>query len=75
MVIGSNAGVIGSKWGEWKLLRPVDEKTHSFMDIVFDSKAAIESDADALTGLLRLGDFNVFCKFLLTMERKIEGQR
>lgn len=75
MVLGPNAGVVGSKWGEWKLLRPVDEKTHSFMDIVFDSNAAIESDSDALTGVLGLGDFNVFCKFLLTMERKIEGQK
>lgn len=73
-VIGRNAGVIGGKWGIWKLLRPVDEKTHSFMDIVFDSNAAVETDEDALTGLMRLGDFNVFCRFLLTMERKLKGQ-
>jgi hypothetical protein len=71
-VLGPNAGVIGSTWGEWKFVKPVDEKTCSFMDVVFDSNAAPEVADEALRGRLKLGDFNWFCKFLLTMERRTE---
>ena len=74
-VLGLNAGVIHSTWGKWKLLRPIDERTKSFMDIVFDSNADPESTNDALNGLLRLGDFNWFCEFLLTMERRVGDKK
>lgn len=39
-LIGPNAGVIGGNWGTWRLLHPVDNQTHSFMDLAFDSNAA-----------------------------------
>jgi hypothetical protein len=39
-LIGPNAGVIGGNWGTWRLLQPVDNQTHSFMDLAFDSNAA-----------------------------------
>lgn len=80
MVIGANGGVIGGRWGTWRLLNPVDDKTHSFMDTAFDSDAGEpESTSAALeedrAGRMRLGDFNWFCKFLNTMGRKTEGKR
>jgi hypothetical protein len=39
-LIGPNAGVIGGNWGTWRLLHPVNDQTHSFMDLAFDSNAA-----------------------------------
>ena len=40
-VIGPNAGVIGGNWGTWRLLHPVNNQTYSFMDLAFDSNAAV----------------------------------
>jgi len=80
MVIGANGGVIGGRWGTWRLLNPVDDQTHSFMDTAFDSDATEPESANASleedrAGRMRLGDFNWFCKFLNTMGRKAEGKR
>ncbi len=38
------------------------------MDISFDSDAEPEKDKHGLTGQMRLGDFNRFCKFLIEMD-------
>ncbi len=72
-VIGPNGGVISGMWGLWQLSQPVDIKTHSFMDIAFDSNALPEdkgspaaASAD-LMGRMRIGDFNWFCRFLNSM--------
>ena len=67
IVLAKNAGVIGGELVNWKLLRAVDEKTCSYMDVAFDSNADVETDGNA--GDFRLGDFNWFCKFLNTMGR------
>jgi len=79
MVLGGNAGVIGGRWGIWRLLNPVDVQTHSFMDIAFDSDACKPDSTsagleEARAGKVRLVDFNWFCKFLNTMERKGRDQ-
>ena len=79
MVLGGNAGVIGGRWGTWRLLNPVDVQTHSFMDIAFDSDACKPDSTnagleEARAGKVRLVDFNWFCKFLNTMERKGRDQ-
>jgi hypothetical protein len=72
-VIAPNAAVISGVWGTWQLTQPVDHKTHSFMDIAFDSNAEQENGGDSdgeikkLTGEMRLGDFNWFCRFLTIM--------
>ena len=72
--IGRNGGVIGGVWGEWRLSKPVDERTHAFMDIAFDSNAQPESQgasgapAESLEGKMRLGDFHWFCPFLNAMD-------
>ncbi len=68
-LLGPNAGIIGGIHGDWKLLHSVDDKTCSFMDLAFDSNAFPETMEETTTGLLRLGNFNWFCKFLLTMKR------
>ncbi len=79
MVLGENGGVIGGRWGTWQLLNPVDVQTHSFMDTAFDSDASKPDSTDASleegrSGKMRLVDFNRFCKFLNTMERKSEDE-
>ncbi|MGO8761430.1 MAG: SIR2 family protein [Desulfobaccales bacterium] len=72
-VIAPNAGVISGTWGTWQLTQPVDHKTYSFMDSAFDSNAAPEEEGSPatgtgdLTGKIRLGDFNWFCRFLNAM--------
>jgi len=70
-ILGANAAIVGGKFGDWKLLGAVDAKTCGFMDVAFDSNASIDNDDKALSGKLRLGDFNWFCKFLMSMERKV----
>ncbi len=77
-VIGPNGGVISGTWGSWKLTQPVDKKTCSFMDTVFDSNALPEEGGspaaatDDLTGRMRLGDFVRFCRFLNEMGPDIQ---
>ena len=72
-VIGPNAGIISGRWGLWQLIRPVENKTASFMDLAFDSNASLEDQvspaaaSDNLRGRMRLGDFNYFCRFLNAM--------
>ena len=79
MVLGANGGVIGGRWGTWRLLNPVDNQTHSFMDTAFDSDACKPDSTDASleegrSGRMRIGDFNWFCKFLNTMKIKSEDK-
>ncbi|WP_041286707.1 SIR2 family protein [Desulfomonile tiedjei] len=72
-VVGPNAAVISANWGHWQLTQPVDRKTCAFMDMGFDSNAMPEDGGspanrtDDLTGKMRLGDFNWFCRFLKAM--------
>lgn len=72
-VIGRNGGVLSGIWGLWRLAKPVDDTTHSFMDIAFDSNAMPEDSGspaaspDNLNGKMRLGDFNRFGRFLNAM--------
>jgi hypothetical protein len=81
VVIGPNAGVISGVYAPWRLARPVDDGTSSFMDLAFDSRAvkpddnkgAADPSDDALHGKMRLGSFEWFCKFLLTMIGNTRG--
>lgn len=71
-LIAPNGGVIAGAWGDWRLIQPVDEKTFTFMDSAFDSNAQPEessaaSNQENLSGEMRLGDFNWFCRFLNAM--------
>jgi hypothetical protein len=67
MILAPNGGVIAGQWGTWLLSEPVDARTASFMDVAFDSDGAMPS-GPALTGTLRLGNFNWFCRFLSAMD-------
>jgi hypothetical protein len=69
MVLGPKKAVITGVTGEWRLTSAVDNRTAPFMDIAFDSDALDPTSgvAESLTGKLRLGDFNYFCKFLQSM--------
>ena len=72
-VIAPDGGVISGSVGRWQLTQPVDNKTSPFMDLAFDSDALPEEKgspaavAADLTGKMRLGDFNWFCRFLDAM--------
>lgn len=75
LVMAPNAGVVSTIFGEWRLSRPVDAKTHTFMDNAFDSNAVPEEESStasslAVTGRMRLGDFNWFGRFLRAMRIK-----
>jgi hypothetical protein len=67
MVIARNGGVCQGRWGEWKLCEPIDTRTYNFMDVLFDSDAVLEKEEQSLTGEMRIGDFNRFCKALAEM--------
>jgi hypothetical protein len=67
-VVGQNGGVISGKWGNWKLLQPLSQKTNSFMRFVFKNDPPEKGqEATPLTGQVLLGDFNSFCGLLKTM--------
>lgn len=67
-ILGPETALIGAQRGTWRLTEPVDDRTAAFMDLAFDSDAVPEGDRPALTGKNRLGDFNYFCKYLLSLE-------
>lgn len=56
-------------------MEPIDNRTAKFLDVAFDSDAVVAKEETALTGKTRLGDFNYFCKFLLSMTEIAEGQK
>lgn len=67
MILGPNAGVLGGRWGEWRLTESLDDRSRDFFSPAFMLDTASSSGAPAVTGKLLLGDFNCFCSFLSTM--------
>lgn len=68
-VVAANGGVISGAWGHWRLTKPIDATTHSFMDLAFDSCASPDTAQSGaaqggLEGRMRLGDFNWLARFL-----------
>jgi hypothetical protein len=66
-ILGPETGVISGFRAPWKLGSPVSKGTAHFLDIGFDTRAAIIDPEDALRGSMRLGDFNWFARFLEEM--------
>lgn len=66
MVLGPDKAIIGTKEGAWQLQEPLDEKTSDFMCIAFDGDKVKEGEEEgsAVTGKVKLGDFNCFARFL-----------
>jgi hypothetical protein len=64
IVLGPSAGIIGGVRGSWKLTDPVDDRTAALLDVPFDSDAVPDPAEPALTGVLRLGKFEWFGRFL-----------
>ena len=66
IVIGPSTGIIGGRRAAWA---PVESP--SFMNRVFELKAIASADngenADAKTGVMKIGDFASFCDFLESM--------
>ena len=72
IVVAPNAAVLSGVYGPWRLAAPVDRATRHFLDTVFDSDFEPESEP-AVTGAMRIGDFNRFCRFLTQMQPSVEG--
>jgi hypothetical protein len=64
LVYGPTSAVVGGVVGSWRLSEAVDDRTAGLLDVPFDSVAAPEADAVAVTGRFRLGDFHWFGRFL-----------
>lgn len=67
MVLGPNGGVLGGRWGEWRLTESLDDRARNFFSPAFKLDAAAAGGPAPVTGKLVLGDFNSFCEFLGTM--------
>jgi hypothetical protein len=67
MVVGPREGVLRGQRKSWALPGDIDRATASFLDIAFDSDALLAGTAGPITGEVRLGDFNSFCRLLTAM--------
>lgn len=67
MILGPNAGVLGGRWGEWRLTESLDDRARDFFSPAFRLDPAPPGGAAPVTGKLVLGDFNSLCGFLSTM--------
>lgn len=67
MILGPNAGVLGGRWGEWKLTESLDDRARDFFSPAFQLDPAPPGGAAPVTGKLVLGDFNSLCGFLSAM--------
>lgn len=65
--IGSRRAVIRGQVGNWVLPHAITRATASFLDISFDSDAIVGKDDEPVPGRMRLGDFEIFCRFLAAM--------
>jgi hypothetical protein len=73
VAVGPREGIIRRERAEWALPNPIGGPTASFVDIAFDSDALPDEEASPITGRMRLGDFNWFCRFLLAMDSPALG--
>ncbi len=67
MILGPNAGVLGGRWGEWRLTETLDARTREFFSPAFKLDTDSTGEGPPVTGKLVLGEFNSFCEFLNTM--------
>jgi hypothetical protein len=73
VVVGPREGILKRERAEWALPRQIDDATASFVDIAFDSDAVPDDVAGPVSGEMRLGDFNAFCRFLVAMDSPALG--
>lgn len=67
VVIANNAGVLGARYGLWRLSTPLDDRTRSFMSLLFDSEVGSTDEGSELRGTVAAGDFARFATFLTSM--------
>lgn len=67
MILGPNAGVLGGRWGEWRLTESLDDRARNFFSPAFKLDPAPPGGPAPVTGKLVLGDFNSLSGFLGTM--------
>lgn len=68
VVVGPREGVLKTALEKWALPRQIDDATASFLDLAFDSDAIPAHATGPVPGVMRLGDFNRFCRFLAAMD-------
>jgi hypothetical protein len=62
IILGPKTGVVGGRRAEWRL-----EEGAPVVDTVFEVGPKAEADSQATAAKLKLGDFEKFCEFLLSM--------
>jgi len=62
IIIGPKTGMIGGRRAQWRLDEPAQ-----FVDIAFELAPKTEADPQPKNGLMKLGNFVNFCKFLHSM--------
>jgi hypothetical protein len=67
LILGPNAGVLGGRWGEWRLTDSLDHRARDFFSPAFELDVDPTAGNPPVTGKLTLGDFRSFCRFLNTM--------
>ena len=73
VVVGPKEGILKRDRAEWALPSQIDDATASFVDIAFDSDALPDNESGPVSGHMRLGDFNWFCKFIVAMDSPVLG--
>ena len=73
VVVGPLEGILRRERAEWALPRQINDATASFLDIAFDSDALPDNGSGPVSGQMRLGDFNWFCKFVVAMDSPVLG--
>lgn len=69
LVYGPTQAIIAGTAAGWRLVEPVENTTSNLIDYAFDSDAVPEGDEPALTGRMRLGDFEWLAGFLESLTR------
>lgn len=68
-VLYPSGAVIGGSHGDWRMIEQLDEHSIGLVSPAFEPDPP-RGDEPSLTGKFRLGDFNVFCKFLVDIAGK-----
>jgi len=71
VVVGPREGILRRTQAHWALPRQIDDATASFVDLAFDSDAIPAGGTGPVPGVMRLGDFNHFCRFLAAMDSPV----
>ena len=71
VVVGSKEGILKRERARWALPQQVNDAVASFLENAFQRDDVSEDALGPVSGKMRLGDFNYFCKFVSAMNSEI----